>query len=116
MSLIPFLQPQSKREGFRTTIVQLGVLLLAGLSVLGLDGAQQRSATELVERFKTTKVFWQQFEVATKIVELRDPSVLPQFESFLTDDDRHLRGNAAFIFAGLGDRRGFDVITAILSD
>lgn len=31
-------------------------------------------------------------------------------------DDRHLRGNAAFIFAELGDPRGFDVIVAILDD
>jgi hypothetical protein len=29
-------------------------------------------------------------------------------------EERHLRGNAAFIYAGLGDRRGFDVIVAIL--
>jgi HEAT repeat protein len=34
----------------------------------------------------------------------------------LTHEDRHLRGNAAFIFAGLGDPRGFDVIEAILRD
>jgi HEAT repeat protein len=34
----------------------------------------------------------------------------------LTLDDRHLRGNAAFVFAGLGDPRGFEVITAILND
>ncbi len=34
----------------------------------------------------------------------------------MTHDDRHLRGNAAFIYARLGDTRGFDVITAILRD
>jgi hypothetical protein len=34
----------------------------------------------------------------------------------LHPEDRHLRGNAAFIYAWLGDPRGFDVIAAILSD
>jgi HEAT repeat protein len=34
----------------------------------------------------------------------------------LTQEDRHVRGNAAFIFAALGDPRGFDTITAILRD
>src|SRR5262249_48884606 len=33
-----------------------------------------------------------------------------------THEDRHTRGNAAFIFAGLGDRRGFNVIVGILRD
>ena len=61
-------------------------------------------------------MFWQQFDVAKKIVELRDPTVLPQLKSWLTADDRHLRGNAAFILASLGDRSGFDAIAAILSD
>jgi len=61
-------------------------------------------------------VFWQQFDVAKKIVALRDPAVLSQLKSWLTADDRHLRGNAAFILASLGDRSGFDAIAAILSD
>jgi HEAT repeat protein len=70
----------------------------------------------LLEQFKSTGVFWQQLEVAQKVVEVRDASVLPQLESWLSQEDRHLRGNAAFLFAALGDHRGFDVITAILND
>src|SRR5205085_4121202 len=42
--------------------------------------------------------------------------VLPQLQPWLTHEDRHLRGNAAFLFAGLGDPRGFDVLVAILGD
>lgn len=35
---------------------------------------------------------------------------------WLSHQDRHLRGNAAFIFGALGDPHGFDVIVAILND
>jgi HEAT repeat protein len=80
-------------------------------------GAQQRkSAAELIGEFQGARIFWQQFDIAKELVELHDTSVLPQLESWLTNDDRHIRGNAAFIFAALGDRRGFDVIAAILND
>jgi HEAT repeat protein len=34
----------------------------------------------------------------------------------LSRDDRHVRGNVGFIFAKLGDVRGFQTITGILSD
>jgi HEAT repeat protein len=42
--------------------------------------------------------------------------MLNVLEVWLNDDDRHLRGNVAFVFAGLGDERGFPVITAMLKD
>ena len=35
---------------------------------------------------------------------------------WLTHDDRHVRGNVAFVLARLGDPRGFDTIAAILAD
>ena len=34
----------------------------------------------------------------------------------MTHEDRHLRGNATFIYGRLGDSHGFDVIVAILGD
>jgi hypothetical protein len=43
-------------------------------------------------------------------------SVLPSLARWLSHADRHVRGNAAFIFGGLGDPRGFQVITDILTD
>jgi HEAT repeat protein len=70
----------------------------------------------LLEEFRNTGIFWQQFEVAKRVVAIRDASLLPQLESWLSHEDRHLRGNVAFLFAALGDRRGFDVITATLND
>lgn len=54
--------------------------------------------------------------MAKKIVALHDKSVLPHLEPWLRDEDMRRRGNAAFIFARLGDDRGFQVIKAILED
>jgi HEAT repeat protein len=81
-----------------------------------LSAQQQRSATELVAQFNANQAFWEQFEVATKIAELRDPGILPLLKPWLSHPDRHLRGNAAFVFARLGDNQGFEIIKAILED
>jgi hypothetical protein len=70
----------------------------------------------LVEQFESTTVFWQQFEVGKKIVALHDKSVLPRLEPWLRCEDMRRRGNAAFIFAKLGDYRGFQTIQSILDD
>jgi HEAT repeat protein len=72
--------------------------------------------SELVEQFKTTTESWKQFEVAKQVVALHDKSVLQELEPWLSNEDMHLRGNAAFIFASLGDDRGFQVIKAILEN
>jgi hypothetical protein len=81
------------------------------------DSRQSESARQLLDQFQNTPVFfWQQFGIAQRIVALHDPSVLPQLVAWLTHEDRHLRGNAAFIFASLGDERGFDCIRSILGD
>lgn len=80
------------------------------------QGQQGPAPAELLRRFETTTVFWQQIEVAKEIVAAHDIGVLPKLQAWLTQEDRHLRGNAAFIYAGLGDPRGFDVIVAILGD
>jgi hypothetical protein len=74
------------------------------------------SASALLEQFESTTVFWEQFEVAKKIVALHDKGVLPRLEPWLRYEDMRRRGNAAFVFARLGDDRGFQVIQAILED
>jgi hypothetical protein len=74
------------------------------------------SSGALMEELKREKVFWRQFAIAEEIAGRHDASVLPSIVSWLDHEDRHLRGNAAFIFARLGDPRGFQVITDILSD
>lgn len=98
---------------------RVGLILwaLISLATPGLTvGQQGASAAELLEQFKTSRFFWQQLEVAKKLVNLHDTAVLERLKIYLHDDDRHVRGNAAFVFAALGDDRGFDVIEAILTD
>ena len=70
----------------------------------------------LVESFTHESVFWPQFTIAVRIAERNDPRVLPALASWLGHEDRHLRGNAAFVFAKLGDPRGFQTVAAILED
>lgn len=106
-----------KSYSFRITFAQLFALVLISLSVSGHTAQQKNpSAPELLDQFKNENAFWRQKELAKKIVALRDRSVLPKLVAWLNHDDRHLRGNVAFIFAGLGDDRGFEVIDAILKD
>jgi HEAT repeat protein len=70
----------------------------------------------LVEQFRAEKMFFRQFEIAEAIVARHNPSVLPSLVACLSHEDRHVRGNVAFMFAGLGNPRGFQVITEILMD
>ena len=44
------------------------------------------------------------------------PRALQRLAPWLTHEDRHLRGNAALVFAGLGDPRGFETIRFMLFD
>lgn len=101
----------------KAMVTRLGILVVLLLpSPHVVHGQQRPSVPELLRQFEGERVFWRQFEVAKAIVAANDMSVLPALESWLTHEDRHLRGNAAFIFAGLGDPRGFEVIVAILGD
>jgi HEAT repeat protein len=104
-------------RGFRALAARLGFPVVLLLAAPCLNRAQQLpSVAELLQQFETTTVSFRQFEVAKALVATKDASILPKLEPWLTRTDRHLRGNAAFIFASLGDSRGFDVITAILAD
>jgi len=98
-------------------IVRVGCPFVLLFAAPYVNQAYQRpSVPELLQQFETTTVFWRQFEVAKAMVAGKDTSVLPKLQSWLTHEDRHLRGNAAFVFAGFGDSRGFEVIAAILGD
>ena len=93
--------------------VMFGVLLA---SICLLSAALPQTVGGLVEQFESTTVFWEQFEVAKKIVALHDKSVLPRLELWLRCEDMRRRGNAAFVFARLGDDRGLETIQAIVDD
>lgn len=77
---------------------------------------QAQPPATLIERFQSETVFYRQFNIARELVASCNPRLLPELQPFLTHPDRHIRGNAAFIFASMGDRTGFDRIVAILSD
>ena len=79
-----------------------------------VDATQTSSA--LVEQFKNEKVFWKQLDIAKAIADKHDASVLPLLADWLGHQDRHIRGNVAFIFARFGDPRGLQTIADILAD
>jgi len=87
------------------------------ISLFSFDETQKKSsAAHLIEQYNNTHSFVEQFEIAKIIVARGDIHVLKELESWLTHQDRHLRGNAAYIFACLGDDRGFKTILEILND
>jgi HEAT repeat protein len=98
-------------------VVGLTLILIGSFSTPRLGAAEtNKSLATLIAEFKNFQVFWQQFEIAKMAIDLNDKSVLPQLTDYLTSDDRHVRGNAAFIFARIGDDRGFQILTEILAD
>jgi HEAT repeat protein len=97
--------------------VRFFILAVLALCATGLAEAQtEQSAYNLVKDFETTKVFWQQFELAKRLVARGVNSALPALEYLLGNEDRHTRCVAAFVFAGLGDGRGMEIINAVLKD
>ena len=110
-----FIKTRSCR--FSIMLAELFAMALISSSVSGQTAQQNNPTTvELLDQFKSEKVFWRQLELAKKLVALHDASVLPELVGWLNHDDRHLRGNVALVFGGLGDDRGFEVISAILRD
>ena len=57
-----------------------------------------------------------QFEIGRALAATGDHHAISELEGWLTDEDRHRRGNVAFVLARLGDPRGFDTIAQILAD
>jgi HEAT repeat protein len=98
------------------TIARAFGVICVALTPSSLLSTALPQAVGLVEQFESTTAFWEQFEVAKKIVALHDKSVLPRLELWLRCEDMRRRGNAAFVFARLGDDRGLEVIQAILED
>jgi HEAT repeat protein len=96
---------------------RIGHVKSGWIAMIAADAALHRlSAEELLERFQHEPVFWRQFEIAKALAAAGDRRIVPSLQPWLTHQDRHLRGNAAFVLAGLGDARGFPAITGILAD
>ena len=106
-----------KQLQIRTRYVYCIVLALVCMSISGRsENRELPSAHQLLAQFKTSQVFWQQFDIGKQIVALNDPSILADLQDWIDHEDRHIRGNVAFIFASLGDDRGLQVIQEILTD
>jgi HEAT repeat protein len=87
------------------------------LHVIASDTEMQAlSPRELLDRFRQEKVFWRQFELGRALAAANDRGAITELEPWLTHDDRHLRGNVAFVLGRLGDPRGFETIAQILAD
>jgi HEAT repeat protein len=82
-------RPILPAAAFGAVAARLGIPLLLLLASPALDKGQPRQSTA---------------------------ELISKLESLLTDEDRQLRGNAAFTLAKLGDARGFEVIVGILGD
>jgi HEAT repeat protein len=96
---------------------RIGRVRTGWLNVIASDKEMRAlSSRELLDRFKSEKVFWRQFEIAEALAAANDRGAIAELEGWLTHDDRHLRGNVAFVLGRLGDPRGFETIAAILSD
>ena len=96
---------------------RIGRVRAGWLNVIASDKEMQAlSSRELLDRFKMEKVFWRQFEIAKALAAANDRGAIAELEAWLTHDDRHLRGNVAFVLGRLGDPRGFETIAAILAD
>jgi hypothetical protein len=96
---------------------RVGLVKEGWLATIASDAAFRALPTsELLDRFKREKVFWRQFEIAQSLAVKGDRHVIGELEALLTIDDRHLRGNVAFVLGRLGDPRGFDTIAQILAD
>ena len=101
-------------------ILSLALILISGFGSTRLHAADaDLTSSKLVDEFKNSRVFWQQFEIAQNIVEfhdMHDTNIVSELSVCLTNDDRHARGNAAFVFAATGDGRGFEILREILTD
>lgn len=107
-----------KRQQIRIRISHCIALAIIGMTVSCATHRNTETpyTAQLLDQFKTSTVFFEQFDVAKKIAALHDPGVLPELEEWLSHEDRHIRANVAYIFASLGDDRGFRAIEAILAD
>ncbi len=80
------------------------------------SGPSQTNVAELISEFSTAEYFWQQTDVARKLVATGDRGVIAAIQPYLETEDRRRRCNAAFVLAGLGDERGPVILISELKD
>jgi HEAT repeat protein len=93
----------------------IGVLTMIQAAPASRGPLDRQGIEALLEEFQRAGLS-RQLELGNQLIGLQDKQVLARLERGLTDQDRHVRANVAFVFAGLGDARGFQVLTEILND
>ena len=89
---------------------------LAASAVSLCVSAASPEVSQLIAKFQAESVFWKQQEIANEIAKVATLSDLSSLEPWLAHEDRHVRGNVAYLFAKLGDERGLATIEGILTD
>jgi len=91
------------------------VWLIAGIAAWCVHAATP-AVNDLIAQFQAESVFWRQDEIGDEIASVATLRDLSPLEGWLAHEDRHVRANVAYLFAKLGDRRGFDTLVGILDD
>jgi HEAT repeat protein len=89
---------------------------LAAITVSLCVSAASPEVSQLISQFQAEPYFWKQNEIANEIAKVATVDDLSLLEPWLTHEDRHIRGNVAYLFAKLGDGRGLATIEDILVD
>src|SRR5688572_27262081 len=76
----------------------------------------QAEIAELLVAYPNGAYFWQQTDIARRLVALGDPAVVDSIEPYLDMTNRRRRCNAAYVLAGLGDDRGVEILVQELED
>ena len=79
--------------------------------------AASPEVSQLIRKFQGEESgFVDHVEIANEIAKVATLDDVSSLEPWLAHEDRHVRGNAAYLFAKLGDRRGLATIEGILTD
>ena len=107
---------------FGVWLAAFAVTWFSSLALLAEDsqssnlGQRSASAVELLAAFRVETVFWKQIEIGKQLAALGDKSVIPTLVEIAKSPDRHIRCNAGYVLAKLGDGRGLAVVIAELKD
>ncbi|MBI3866783.1 MAG: HEAT repeat domain-containing protein, partial [Planctomycetia bacterium] len=80
------------------------------------DAKPKTTVDDLLEKFSNAATFWEQGEVARKLIDTGDTTIIGRIEKRLDTPDRRKRCNAALVLAGLADKRGLAIIIGELED
>jgi hypothetical protein len=89
---------------------------LVAISAAIAATAATPEVSQLISQFQAEPVFWRQQEIANEIATVATLGDLSVLEPWLDHRDRHIRGNVAYLFAQVGDKRGLATLLEILAD